>query len=115
MLVLQTERLSTLRLREWAQALPQGLLVGLGDPSEIRIARRELADCENILFASGSREEIPWRDGFFTVIFDTEGEAETPDGTPDVTPAVTQEVTPQVTKDMRRVLHPSGRIYSIQP
>jgi hypothetical protein len=102
-LVLQTGRHSALRLREWAQALPQGLLVGLGDPSVIRNARRDLADCENTLFAPGSREEIPWRDGFFTVIFDTQSAGGTPDGAPDAT------------KDMLRVLHPSGRIYSIQP
>jgi hypothetical protein len=94
-LVLQTERHSALRLREWAQALPQGVLVGIGDQSAIRAARRDLAECENALFASGSRQEIPWQAGFFTVIFDTEGGAETP--------------------EMRRVLHPSGRIYSIQP
>ena len=98
-LVLQTGCHSAQRLRAWAQALPQGLLVGLGYQSAIRKARRELADCENTLFAPGSRDEIPWRDGFFTVIFDTEGGAGTPDAT----------------KDMLRVLHPSGRIYSIQP
>jgi hypothetical protein len=98
-LVLQIGRLSTLRLREWAQALTVGLLVGLDDKSAIANARRELADCENTLFAPGSRDEIPWRAGFFTVIFDAESEAGTQESTP----------------EMLRVLHPSGRIYSIQP
>ena len=98
-LVLHTGCHSAQCLREWAKALQQGLLVGLGDPSAIRNARRDLADCENTLFAPGSREEIPWRDSFFTVIFDTESV----DG------------TPEATKEMLRVLHPSGRIYSIQP
>jgi hypothetical protein len=102
-LVLRTGCHSALRLREWARALPHGLLVGLGDPGAIRNARRELADCENTLFAPGSRDEIPWRDSFFTVIFDTEGGAGTA--------GVTHNATPE----MRRVLHPSGRIYSIQP
>jgi hypothetical protein len=106
-LVLQAGSHSTARLREWARALPQGLLVGLGDPSAIRNARRELADCENVLFASGSRQEIPWRDGFFTVILDVEGGAGKQDETADVTVDVTEE--------MLRVLHPSGRIYSIEP
>ena len=102
-LVLQVGCHSTSRLSEWAKALPHGLLVGLGDPSVIRNARQELADCENVLFASGSRQEIPWRDGFFTVILDAEGGAGTP--------GLTQDRTPE----MLRVLHPSGRIYSIQP
>jgi hypothetical protein len=102
-LVLQTSCHSATRLREWARALSHGLLVGLGDQNVIRNARRELADCDNVLFASGSRQEIPWRDGFFTVILDMEGGAGTPD------------VTVDVTGEMQRVLHPSGRIYSIQP
>lgn len=94
-LVLQSGSHTAPQLREWAQAVPQGILVGLGDPGTIGTARRELADCENVLFSHGSREEIPWRDGFFTVIIDTEVRVETP--------------------ETRRVLHPSGRIYSIQP
>jgi hypothetical protein len=94
-LVLQTEAHSAAQLREWAQALTQGVLVGLGGQSAIRNARRELADCGNTMFALGSRDEIPWREAFFTAIFDTvEGDA---------------------TPEMRRVLHPAGRIYSIQP
>jgi hypothetical protein len=102
-LVMRVGSLSTIRLREWVQALTVGLLVGLDDKSAIANARRELADCENTLFAPGSRDEIPWRDGFFTVIFDAEGGAGTPGG------------TLEPTNDMLRVLHPSGRIYSIQP
>ena len=94
-LVVQPESYSTARLREWAQAVPDGILVGLGELSAIRTVRRELGDCENVLFTRGSREEIPWRDGFFTVIVDAKGGAGTP--------------------EMRRVLDPSGRIYSIQP
>ncbi len=94
-LVAQPEGYGTARLREWAQAVPDGVLVGLGEPGAIRIVRRELADCDNVLFTRGSRDEIPWRDGFFTVIVDAVGGAGTP--------------------EMRRVLDPSGRIYSIQP
>jgi len=94
-LVLQPGNCSAPQLREWANALAHGILVGLGELGTIRTARRELADCENVLFAHGSRAEIPWRDAFFTVIVDSGGGAETP--------------------EMRRVLHPSGRIYSIQP
>ena len=102
-LVLRVGSLSTLQLREWAQALTVGLLVGLDDISIIGNARRELADCENTLFAPGSRHEIPWRGGFFTVIFDASGEVGA------------SSATPEPTNEMLRVLHPSGRIYSIQP
>jgi hypothetical protein len=102
-LVLRVGSLSTLHLREWAQALTMGLLVGLDDVTALPNARRELADCENTLFAPGSRDEIPWRDGFFTVIFDAHGEVGTPGA------------ASEPTNDMLRVLHPSGRIYSIQP
>ena len=94
-LVLQPESYSASLLREWARALTGGVLVGLGAPGTIGTVRRELADCENVLFVRGSREEIPWRDDFFTVIVDTPGGTDTP--------------------EIRRVLHPSGRIYSIQP
>ncbi len=94
-LVVQPESYSTAKLRCWAQTLPDGILVGLGEMNAIRTVRRELADCENVLFTHGSRKEIPWRDGFFTVIVDAESGAATP--------------------EMRRVLGPSGRIYSIQP
>lgn len=98
-LVLQTHRHSTSLLREWAQTLTAGVLVGLGDRSAISIARKELADCENAMFSVGSRNEIPWLSGYFTVIVDA-GDGAGP---------------LQATDDMRRVLHPSGRIYSIQP
>ena len=94
-LVLQSGGYSASQLRKWAQSVPQGVLVGLGDTVAVQTARRELTDCENVLFAHGSREEIPWRDSFFTVIIDIQGGVETP--------------------ETRRVLHPSGRIYSIQP
>jgi hypothetical protein len=94
-LVLEAGSYSASVLREWARALTSGVLVGLGEPVAIGTVRRELADCENVLFVRGSREEIPWRDAFFTAIVDMPDGAETP--------------------DMQRVLHPSGRIYSIQP
>lgn len=94
-LVLEAGGYSASRLREWAQTLTRGVLVGLGAPGTIGTVRRELADCENVLFVHGSRDEIPWREAFFTVIVVAPNAAET--------------------TEMRRVLHPSGRIYSIQP
>lgn len=94
-LVLGLEQCSAARLREWAAALTDGFLVGVGEDSAVRRARRELADLDNVMFTAGWRGEIPWKDVFFTVILDAEGGAET--------------------GEMRRVLRGDGRIYSIQP
>ena len=94
-LVLGLAQCPSARLREWAATLTEGFLVGVGDHSEVRRARRELADLANVLFTPGGREEIPWKEDFFTLILDAEGGAET--------------------AEMRRVLRGGGRIYSIQP
>lgn len=71
-------------------ALQCSLLVGLGAEEDVRAARREFAHLDNVMFTPGSREDIPWRDHYFTVVLDAEG------GEP--TPA------------MQRVLAPGGRI-----
>lgn len=55
-----------------ALALSQAL-VGIGTSEQVRAARREFADLENVMFAVGSRDEIPWREHWFTLIVDTEG------------------------------------------
>lgn len=94
-LVLGLAQCAPARLREWAAALTEGFLVGVGEESAVRRARRELADVENALFTPGSRADIPWKELFFTLILDAEGGAET--------------------AEMRRVLRGDGRIYSIQP
>ena len=94
-LVLGLAQCSSARLRQWAEALTEGFLVGVGEESAVRRARRELADLDNVMFSAGGRGEIPWKDDFFTLILDAEGGAET--------------------AEMRRVLKGGGRIYSIQP
>jgi len=94
-LVLGLGQCSSARLREWAAALTDGFLVGVGEEDAVRRVRRELADLENVMFTPGSRGEIPWKEIFFTAILDAEGGDETP--------------------EMRRVLRGDGRIYSIQP
>jgi len=94
-LVVGLAQCSSARLRKWAEVLTEGFLVGVGEESAVRQARRELADLDNVMFSSGGRGEIPWKDGFFTPILDAEGGAET--------------------AEMRRVMRGGGRIYSIQP
>ena len=94
-LVLGLAQCSSARLREWAAALKEGFLVGVGEEGAVRRARRELADLDNVMFTAGSRAEIPWKEVFFTAILDAEGGAET--------------------GEMRRVLRGDGRIYSMQP
>jgi len=94
-LVLQPAACGATRLREWAGAARDGVVVGLGEPSEIHHLRGELADCENVLLTRGSCDEIPWRDAFFTVVVDAAGVSER--------------------DEIRRILDPAGRIYSIQP
>ena len=94
-LVVGLAQCSSARLRKWAEVLTEGFLVGVGEESAVRQARRELADLENVLFTPGGRKEIPWREDFFTLILDVEGGAET--------------------AEMRRVMRGGGRIYSIQP
>jgi len=78
------------RLRLLAEAVREGALVGLGRPEEVWQARRLCADLDHVMFVEGSREEIPWAEGWFDVIVDT---------------------APQhPTAEMQRVLKAGGRI-----
>lgn len=66
------------------------MLVGLGEEEQVRAARKRFAAMDNVMFTVGGRDEIPWRDGQFTVVIDADG------GEP--------------TAEMLRVLGPWGRI-----
>lgn len=65
--MLLTSLADTSRLRDWARAR---VLVGLGSDDEVRAARRQFADLENVMFVVGDRGEIPWQDRFFSIIVD---------------------------------------------
>ena len=65
----------TSRLRVWARA---HMLVGLGSDDEVRVARRQFADLDNVMFVVGDRTAIPWQQHFFTVIVDADGGEPTP-------------------------------------
>lgn len=77
-----------------ARALGEAALVGLGSADEVRAARRRCAGLANVLFVCGTRDEIPWMDGWFTLILDEAPESASP--------------------EMRRVLAEGGRIEAAQ-
>lgn len=52
-------------------------LAGVGTLEQVRSARRRWAGVENAMFSPGSRTEIPWAEGRFTVIVDPSGEEPT--------------------------------------
>ncbi|MFZ5926866.1 MAG: hypothetical protein ACOYX1_05405 [Acidobacteriota bacterium] len=88
--VLLTSLAGAVRLRELAEAVRGGALVGLGGPDEVWEARRLCADFDHVMFVEGSREEIPWAGAWFDVVVDEQPGAPTP--------------------EMLRVLRPEGRI-----
>lgn len=88
--VLLTSLAGAARLRELAEAVRGGALVGLGGREEVWEARRLCADLDHVMFIEGSRNEIPWAEVWFDVILDEQPEAPTP--------------------EMLRVLRPEGRI-----
>ena len=93
--ITSTERVLVLALANTAglRELARGeALVGVGTGEQVRAARREFADLENVMFVTGSREEIPWQEHWFTLIVDAEGGA--------------------VTAAMHRALADGGRIVS---
>jgi len=59
------------QVREWARQCES--VVGVGEMDEVRTARKELDDVDNVMFTQGSRDEIPWGNAHFTVIVDTSG------------------------------------------
>jgi hypothetical protein len=61
-------------IREMAGGLDRGLIVAIGSDDEVRAARRECADLENVLFVGATPDDIPWRSGFFTQVIDPKGE-----------------------------------------
>jgi hypothetical protein len=80
-----------------ARHLTNGLVVGLGDPDFVFLARRATRDLDNVMFHSTTPDEIPFRDGFFTVIVcGATGEA-------------------GLSREAQRVLASNGRICMLDP
>jgi ubiquinone/menaquinone biosynthesis C-methylase UbiE len=57
-----------------ARCLTRGLLVAIGEDGAVRLARKAARDLDNVMFVPGPPDELPWRDGFFTVVIDAVGE-----------------------------------------
>ncbi|HYO82605.1 MAG TPA: hypothetical protein VES20_14470 [Bryobacteraceae bacterium] len=82
-----------LPLTTWAQQVEAGLLVVVAEGETVYELRRALREFPNVMVTpAGADGVIPWRDGFFTVLWAAEpGEAGA---------------------EMRRVLQPDGRTFT---
>jgi SAM-dependent methyltransferase len=86
------------RLLAEAVAGGQGIAAGLDlSPEMIARARAGNREVENVLFAVGTADEIPWRDEYFHKALCVEGFYYFPD-------------QPAVLRELRRVLVPGGRL-----
>lgn len=81
---------------ELARRLERGLVVGLGGPDEIASLRRATRHLVNVMFQPGAPEEIPWSDGFFSVVVDLRG---------------LWSDAAAAAREVARVLAPGGRAY----
>jgi len=66
--------------RRLAKLAPDGLAVGIDVADEmVRLARRLSVELENAFFSSGSADEIPWQEDFFTIILSVDSAIFWPD------------------------------------
>ena len=79
-------------VRRLAARLPSGILVGIGSADEVSAVRRDTADLDNVMFHAATPDEIPWQEGFFSVVA-CAGDAAS-------------------SREVARVLAPGGRIES---
>jgi len=84
-------------LREVAALLPRGFIVAIAAGEAVRKARGTFAGLENVMFHATSPAEIPWQNGFFSLIVDLR------DGWEDAAGE---------SREMARVLGPDGRLWT---
>lgn len=77
-----------LPIERWAGVCDS--VTGVGTLEQVRAARRRFAGVENAMFTPGSRDEIPWAEGRFSLIVDGAGA--------------------EPTQEMMRVLAAGGRV-----
>ena len=75
--------------------LMNGVVVVLGDRSEVDEGRKALAEFENLMLVESDLLRIPWRDQFFTKI---------------VVPPHLESLLPQISAELQRLLAPQGEI-----
>ena len=83
-------------VRDLSARVWRGVLVGIGDEEEIRVARRAHADLDNVMFHATSPAEIPWQDEFFCCVIDLRGQWADP---------------PRVCREIGRLLACGGRAW----
>lgn len=86
---------SEAELANIARILMRGVVVALGNDSEVEEGRRTMADWDNVLFLSASPDRIPWRSAYFTKI---------------MVPPQLERILPSVANELHRVLAPGGEI-----
>ena len=83
---------STTELRALAEKLTNGIVSALLPADDVYKGRRAVADCTNVMFTPADADApIPWRDGFFSVVF---------------APGLEE-----ISRDIERVLAPGGSAY----
>ena len=85
---------------EFARRAREGMALGV-DPSEERVglARKLAVEIENVMFVLGAPEEVPWQEGFFSLVV---CDATTPNWT-------------RAAREIFRVTAGSGRVYITPP
>lgn len=92
---------SATRMAAQAVAGGAGMAAGLDiSPEQIAQARSESRDLDNVLFAIGDAEEIPWRDEYFDKTFS-------------LTSFSNNEHPQNVLRELHRVLVPGGLLHSV--
>ena len=51
-----------------ARALAQGVVVAIADRQELDLARKSMAQFDNVMFIEAQAEQIPWREAYFTKV-----------------------------------------------
>lgn len=57
-----------------ARQASNGAVVIVAEGDAVYQARKAFRDFDNVMVVPGTPEELPWRDGFFTVVVDTVGD-----------------------------------------
>ena len=86
--------------RDFARRASSGLALGVDlSDDTVRLARRLSVEIENLMFITGSPEQVPWQEGFFSLVV---AEAPLVDWT-------------RAAREIFRVTAPGGRVWVASP